>query len=74
MAESNASSLPKGGDYHRAKRDLLRRGVARGRLTISEIRAALPAPHFSAAEMELFLFSLGALGVEVVDDVSEDAD
>ncbi len=55
-------------DYHEAKRDLLRRAVERGTLTMSEIRAALPAPHLSPAELELLLYTCEALGVEVVED------
>ncbi len=55
-------------DYHAAKRDLLRLGVETGRLTMAEIKSALPAPHLSAAELELVLYSLEALGVEVSSD------
>lgn len=66
MEKTKANRLPEGGDFHQAKRELLKRGVRSGRLTVAEIRRALPTPHFSAAEMELFLFSLGMLGVDVV--------
>ncbi len=37
---------------------------------MSEIRTTLPPPHISVAELELFLFSLGALGVDVIEDLT----
>jgi hypothetical protein len=62
------AALPGNGNYHVAKRDLLRYAVRRGRIRMTEILAALPAPHISPSEMELFLFSLNALAVDVIDD------
>ena len=66
MRKSKRRILPERGDFHSAKRELIKRGVRSGRLTMAEIRRALPKPHFSAAEMELLLFSLGVLGIDVV--------
>lgn len=68
MTESNPHKLPAEGNYHRAKRDLLRRAVREGRIRISEIKETLPPPHISVGELELFLFSLRALDVEIIDD------
>ena len=70
MAESEIHKLPDRGNYHRAKRDLLRRAVQAGRVRMSEIKTTLPPPHISVAELELFLFSLGALGVDVIEDLN----
>ncbi|MCA9563913.1 MAG: RNA polymerase sigma factor region1.1 domain-containing protein [Myxococcales bacterium] len=64
--------LPADGDYLRAKRDLLREGVQRGELSISDIRIALPPPHVGPSELEVFLFALDALGVRVVDENGEE--
>ncbi len=55
-------------DYHEAKRELLRNAVKRGTIRLSEIRTALPEVHLSAAELELLLYSLEALDVEVLSD------
>jgi hypothetical protein len=54
-------------DYHMAMRDLFRRGVERGRLSLREIRAALPPAHTSTTELEVVLYSLEALGVAVTE-------
>jgi len=69
MAQSETQKLPEAGNYHRAKRDLLRRAVQTRRIRMSEIKATLPPPHISVAELELFLFSLNALGVEIIEDI-----
>lgn len=54
-------------NYHLAMRDLFRRGVERGALSLREIRAALPPAHTSPAELEVVLYSLEALGVAVTE-------
>jgi hypothetical protein len=69
MADSNPQNLPADGDFQRAKRDLLREAVRDGRILLSRIKKALPPSFLSVAELELFLFSLEALGVEVVYDL-----
>ena len=72
MAASNIDHTALHGDYHLAKRDLLRRAVASGSLRLSEIRKQLPPPHISLAELELLIFSAEALGVEVIRDIEDD--
>jgi hypothetical protein len=69
MADSNPQNLPADGDFQRAKRDLLREAVRDGRILLSRIKKVLPPSYVSVAELELFLFSLEALGVEVVYDL-----
>ncbi len=65
MSESQSNELPDQGDYVRAKRDLIRKGLRAGHLTIKDIKVALPPQHVSGAELELLIFSLTALGVKV---------
>lgn len=72
MAASHIDHSPQDGDYHLAKRDLLRRAVATGSLKMSEIRKKLPPLHVSLAELELLIFSAEALGVVIVRDLVDD--
>ncbi|MBN1945424.1 MAG: RNA polymerase sigma factor region1.1 domain-containing protein [Bradymonadales bacterium] len=71
MTGQETHPMPDQGDYHKAKRDLLRLGVERGYLRTSEIREKMPAPHLGIAELELFFFALEALGIRVVEDVTK---
>jgi hypothetical protein len=67
-ATNRARQSAEPGNYHDAKRELLRLGLAEKRLSLRQIREALPPPHVSRAEFELFLFSLEALGIDLVAD------
>lgn len=60
-----ADELKRTGDFQRAKRDLIARAVRRGYVTMDEIRRSLPPKYTNKAEMDLLLFSLEALGVDV---------
>ena len=50
---------------HAARRELFRRGVQRGYLTVQEIEEALPEGSLSAPERWLLYYSLRAANVEV---------
>ena len=66
--EKTFSDNPPVTDYHEAKRELLRTAVVQGIIRLSDVRKALPEVHLSAAELELLLYSLEALNVEVIAD------
>jgi hypothetical protein len=55
------------GSSHRARKDLFRRGLRQGHLTLGEIDAALPSGTISQGERWLLLYSLRAAGVEIRD-------
>ena len=55
------------GSSHRARKELFRRGLRHGHLTIAEIDRALPAGSIGQGERWLLLYSLRAAGVEIRD-------
>jgi hypothetical protein len=55
------------GSSHRARKDLFRRGLRQGYLTLTEIDAALPPATTSQGERWLLLYSLRAAGVDLRD-------
>ncbi|HEX7623975.1 MAG TPA: RNA polymerase sigma factor region1.1 domain-containing protein [Anaeromyxobacteraceae bacterium] len=52
---------------HRARKELFRRGIQQGSLTVQEIERALPAAALTDAERWLLYYSLSASGVEIRD-------
>ena len=56
---------PPATDFHGNKRELLKRGMAKGKLSWKEIRAALPQKHMSETELEVFVFTCKNLGIEI---------
>jgi Sigma-70 factor, region 1.1 len=52
---------------HRARKELFRRGIQQGSLTIQEIERAIPEASLSDAERWLLYYSLRASGVEILD-------
>lgn len=62
---------PKIGQSHMARKELFRRGVSRGFLTVSEIEGALPPGAMAAAERWLLYYSLRAAEIEIVADESD---
>lgn len=63
--EAEFDAAPPLTDYHGNKRELLKRGLAAGKLSMKEIRASLPEEHMSDAELDIFLFTCKNLGIEV---------
>ena len=55
-------------DFHGNKRELLKRGLERGKLYWSEVRDVLPQNLVSEAEMEVFIFTCKNLGIDLIDD------
>jgi hypothetical protein len=55
------------GSSHRARKDLFRRGLRQGYLTLTEIDSALPPGMTSQGERWLLLYSLRAAGVALRD-------
>ena len=53
------------GSSHRARKELFRRGLRQGWLTLGEIDAALPPGTVGQGERWLLLYSLRAAGVEI---------
>lgn len=53
-------------DFHGNKRELLKRGLAKGKLTWKEIEKVLPPQHLSNTELDVFLFTCKNMGIEVV--------
>lgn len=66
--EAEFDATPPLTDFHGNKRELLKRGLAAGHLSLTEIRAALPQEHMSDAELDIFLFTCKNLGIEVTKD------
>lgn len=63
--QSEFDSKPEKTAYHDNKRELLKRGREKGKLSWKEITTALPQEHFNDVEMEVFLFTCRNLGIEV---------
>lgn len=59
---------PKIGQSHQARKELFRKGVRRGFLTVEEIEKALPPGVLAAAERWLLYYSLRAAEIEIVAD------
>lgn len=67
MTESEFET-PDPSDIHGHKRELLKRGVEKGRLYWSEIREVFPRDLVSETEMEVFVFTCENLGIELIED------
>ncbi len=63
--EEHFDSNPSITDFHGNKRELLRRGLAKGSLSWKEIRKALPEEHLEGTELEVFIFTCRNLGIDV---------
>ena len=59
---------PPVGHSYDARKQLFAKGLKEGRLTATEIEAAVPEGALTAAERWLLYYSLRASGVEIVDD------
>ncbi len=57
----------KTGSSHHARKELFRRGLAQGFITLADVDAALPVGTASQGERWLLLYSLRAAGVEIRD-------
>lgn len=62
---------PKIGRSHRARKDLFRKGIRQGHLTVAEIEEALPEGSLTQSERWLLYYSLRAAEVEILADESE---
>ena len=65
---------PKIGKSHLARKDLFRKGVRRGYLTVEEIERTLPPGAMAAAERWLLYYSIRAAEIEIIGDESETLD
>ena len=59
---------PPVGHSYDARKQLFAKGLKEGRLTATEIEAAVPEGALTAAERWLLYYSLRASGVEIIDD------
>jgi len=59
------------GKSHLARKELFRKGIRRGYLTVEEVEKALPAGAMAAAERWLLYYSLRAAEIEIIGDESE---
>ena len=57
----------KASQTHRARKELFRRGIQQGSLTVQEIERALPGAALTDSERWLLYYSLTASGVEILD-------
>jgi hypothetical protein len=55
------------GSSHHARKELFRRGLAQGYITVADIDSALPPGTASQGERWLLLYSLRAAGVDIRD-------
>lgn len=62
------------GKSHLARKEIFRRGISRGYLTVEEIESALPPGAMAAAERWLLYYSLRAAEIEIIGDESETLD
>ncbi len=62
------------GKSYLARKQLFKKGVREGRLTVQEIERALPAGTLTAAERWLLYYSLRAARIQIVDEVSGEVD
>ncbi len=63
--DDNFEVPPEKSDFHGNKRELIKRGLERGKLSWKEIEAALPPEHTSATEREVLVFTLKSLRVKL---------
>lgn len=68
VAERRNEMDPKIGESHQARKELFRKGVRRGFLTVEEIEKSLPPGVLAAAERWLLYYSLRAAEIEIVAD------
>lgn len=59
------------GRSHQLRKDLFRKGIRRGYLTVEEIEETLPPGTLAAAERWLLYYSLRAAEIEIVGDEEE---
>jgi len=62
------------GKSHIARKELFRKGVRKGFLTVEEIEGALPPGTLAVAERWLLYYSLRAAEIEIVGDETEALD
>ena len=62
------------GKSYLARKQLFKKGVREGRLTVQEIDRALPAGTLTAPERWLLYYSLRAARIQIVDEVSGEID
>lgn len=67
MTAKDEFSKPAASDFHGRKRELLKYGLEKGRLTWPEIRKALPQEHLTGTELEVLLFTCKNMGIEIRD-------
>lgn len=65
MADENGFENPPETDFHGRKRELLRRGVEKGKLSWKEIEAELNQEYLGDTELEVFLFTCQQMGIKV---------
>jgi len=65
MSEEDFANPP-ATDFHGRKRELLRKGVEKGKLSWDEIRKGLGSSFASEAELEVFLFTCEQMGIAIV--------
>ncbi len=58
-------SNPEPTDFHGQKRELLKRGMEKGKLSWEEIREALTEEHLSDTELEVFLFTCENMEIDI---------
>lgn len=66
--EEEFNTKPAITDFHGNKRELLKRGLEKGKLSWTEIRKVLPEEHLSDTELEVFLFTCRNMGIDVSED------
>lgn len=59
------------GSSHHARKELFRRGIAQGFITLADIDAALPPGTGSQGERWLLIYSLRAAGVDIRDETGK---
>ena len=64
--EEEFEPYPDISDFHGNKRELIKRGVERGEITWAELQAVLPPEHISDTELEVLLFTLRSLKIELI--------
>lgn len=62
------------GKSYLARKQLFKKGIREGRLTVQEIEEALPSGTLTAAERWLLYYSLRASRIEIVDAVTGEVD
>lgn len=64
MAEQEFENPPET-DFHGRKRELLRKGVEKGKLTWNDLKKSLGNSFMEEAELEVFLFTCEQMGIRV---------